>query len=82
MKQKYKVEYGRPIYRGNHYCTKSQVYDKFKESVLQVLKNPKVMLIERIGNNPAMLFYWEEGWILDSMTKEEKKIVKKLDRVY
>jgi hypothetical protein len=77
---KYKVEYGRPVYRGNYCRTKSRVYDKFKEVVLQVLKNPKVMLVERIGNRPEILFYWEEGWISDSMTKEEKRIVEKFDR--
>jgi hypothetical protein len=76
---KYKVEYGKPIYRGNHRCTKSKVFNNFNEVVNQVTTSP-VMLVERVGNKPELLYYWEEGWISDSMTKEEKRIVKKLDR--
>jgi hypothetical protein len=71
---KCRVEYGKPIYRGNHHCTKSKVFSNFNEVVKQVMTSP-VMLVERVGNKPELLYYWEEGWISDSLTKQEKKAV-------
>jgi hypothetical protein len=76
---KYKVEYGKPIYRGNHCCTKSKVFSNFNEVVKQIMTSP-VMLVEHVGNKLEILYYWEEGWISDSLTKQEKKIVVRSDK--
>ncbi len=76
----YKIEYGEMIYRGNHNTFGSKVFRSFGKVTAEVERMKHrfkgvPMLVERIGEEPDLLYYWEEGWFEQSLTLKETAIL-------
>ena len=68
----YHIEYGEAIYRGSHIIKDVKSFKSFVNVVEQVVKDKTVMLVERDG---WVLYYWEDGWIEETLNDREKRIL-------